>query len=267
MNHMRGASRILRPLSMGIAVAILSSLAAMPAAAAAISADLETGAVFSSYNDVRIPGEGGTRISLTDELSTDPAAFARLRVSYRWNDKHDLSLLIAPLRLEGSGSVDHPVTFTEAVFPARTPLSSRYRFDSYRLSYRRDFHRTERLRIGIGLTAKLRDAAIELRGGGITAKKSNTGFVPLLNFALRWDVRPPVSVIFEGDAAAAPQGRAEDVFLGLGLPLGSRWAFRGGYRLLEGGVDVDEVYNFSLIHYVVFGVTAHFQDTRPGRSG
>jgi len=240
---------------MGIIAASLSPLMAVPAAAS-IFADLETGAVFSRYNDVRIPGAGGTRISFTDELKLDPAAFARLRVSCRWNDRHDLSLLIAPLRLRGSGAVDRPVVFTDALFPAGEPLSSRYRFDSYRLSYRWDFRRAGRLRLGIGLTAKIRDASIELRGGGIGAKKSNTGFVPLLNFALRWRVGPPVSLILEGDAAAAPQGRAEDVFTGLALPLGDRWTLRAGYRVLEGGADNDEVYNFTWIHYAALGMTA-----------
>ena len=34
--------------------------------------------------------------------------------------------------------------------------------------------------------------------------------------------------------------------------------FRLGYRFLEGGADVDDVYNFAFIHYYVFGWSQRF---------
>ena len=40
--------------------------------------DLEGGAVFSGYNDVRIPPDGGTEFSLSEDFSTD--TWQRLRV-------------------------------------------------------------------------------------------------------------------------------------------------------------------------------------------
>lgn len=33
--------------------------------------DTETGAVFTGYNDVAIPGDNGTRFSLSDDLNAD----------------------------------------------------------------------------------------------------------------------------------------------------------------------------------------------------
>ncbi|NNJ51549.1 MAG: hypothetical protein HKP17_00020, partial [Ignavibacteriaceae bacterium] len=42
-----------------------------------IDLDIETGAVFSGYNDVRIPGNGGTLFSLSEELEADPGIFYR----------------------------------------------------------------------------------------------------------------------------------------------------------------------------------------------
>ncbi|NLE06337.1 MAG: hypothetical protein GX638_16250 [Crenarchaeota archaeon] len=33
---------------------------------------------------------------------------------------------------------------------------------------------------------------------------------------------------------------------------------RGGYRMLEGGADNDEVYTFSLFHYAVLGLSYSF---------
>jgi hypothetical protein len=56
---------------------------------------------------------------------------------------------------------------------------------------------------------------------------------------------------------AAPQGRAEDVLAAVVLRLSDSYAMRAGYRILEGGADNDEVYNFSLFNYAVLGVTAN----------
>ena len=61
-------------------------------------------------------------------------------------------------------------------------------------------------------------------------------------------------LLFDADALAAPQGRAEDVLLA------ATWALReglfvyAGYRTLEGGADNDEVYTFAWFHYAVAGV-------------
>jgi hypothetical protein len=62
----------------------------------------------------------------------------------------------------------------------------------------------------------------------------------------------------EGDALAAPQGRAEDVFAGIYFYEDSFLRIKAGYRVLEGGADNDEVYNFSLVHYAVIGGIVRF---------
>ena len=154
------------------------------------------------------------------------------------------------------GSVDFPIEYNGVRFPANTPLDSIYRFNSYRLSWRYGIKEGKQLRIGIGLTAKIRDAFIEISGGGQASKNSNVGVVPLLNFLLEWRFSPVLRLLFEGDAAAAPQGRAEDVQLALIYQKSEKWAFRVGYRILEGGADNDKVYNFALFNYLLVGVTA-----------
>ncbi|MDH4065393.1 MAG: hypothetical protein OEW19_13425, partial [Acidobacteriota bacterium] len=91
-----------------------------------------------------------------------------------------------------------------------------------------------------------------------TAEKSNVGFVPLVNFMLHRRLGARATFALEGDALAAPQGRAEDIFAGLLVHAGSNLSFRAGYRLLEGGADNDEVYTFALIHYLAAGVVVRF---------
>lgn len=220
--------------------------------------DLETGAVFSGYNDVRIPGKGGTLVSLSEDLSADPAWFYRIRLFYSFSDRHHLGVLFAPLSLEAAGRLDRALVFQEATFPAQTPLNASYKFNSYRLTYRWDFHRSEDLELGIGFTAKIRDARIAFEGNGIAAEKKNVGFVPIVHFRVLWRFSDPAAFLLEGDALAAPQGRAEDVLAALVVAVTERIDVRAGYRILEGGADNDEVYNFTLVHYASVGAQVRF---------
>ncbi|MDA3812992.1 MAG: hypothetical protein PF570_01940 [Candidatus Cloacimonetes bacterium] len=220
--------------------------------------DLESGAIFTGYNDVRIPGNQGTLFSLKDDLETDIETFFRARLNYHFNPKHHISLLYAPLIVEANGNVDENLEYQGEIFPANTDLACTFKFNSYRLSYRYDFIRKADLTFGMGFTAKIRDALISLESDNIKAKKENIGFVPIINFRLVWDIIVPLSVIFEGDALAAPQGRAEDVALGLKYQINQNLGLRLGYRILEGGADNDEVYTFSLFHYAVLGLNFRF---------
>ena len=220
--------------------------------------DLETGLAISGYNDVQIPRDTGTKFSLSRDLKTDPGFFFRLRLGYRLGSKHTLSVLVAPLSLNASGNIDKSIRFNGEEFPANIPLEAVYRFNSYRLTYRYDFIRNKNLRLGFGITAKIRDAAISVEGNDKKSENTNVGFVPLINFRLEWFFAKKLSLLLDGDAAAASQGRAEDVLLALQLNLNEDVTLKAGYRILEGGANVEEVYNFALIHFIIAGVTYRF---------
>jgi len=221
-------------------------------------AQVETGVAISGYNDVRISGTTGTLFSLSEELEADPTAFVRLRLAWQISEKSTLMLLAAPLRFSSTGSIDRDVTFEGTTFPAGTPLTGTYRFDSYRATWRFAMRGSERFIWGLGGTIKLRSAAITIEGGGQKAEKPNTGFVPLINFDLTWKATDRLHLIMAGDALAAPQGRAEDVLVGVRYLVNDRISAYGGYRILEGGADVDEVYTFALINYLSAGVRIAF---------
>lgn len=240
------------------AFALILLLIGLPQARAEWSMDVESGAVFSGYNDVQIPQETGTRFSLSEELETDADYFVRLRLTYSFNERHHISALVAPLRLDASGRIDRPVRFNEIEFAANVPLKARYRFDSYRLTYRYDVYRKDNLRAGLGVTAKIRDASISLEDQEKKTENKNTGFVPLVNFRVEWTFAERFGLLLEGDALAAPQGRAEDILLAVTYEPVRRATVRFGYRLLEGGADVDKVYTFALINYIAAGLTITF---------
>lgn len=232
---------------------VMSACCSAAFGACGLNLDLETGLVFSGYNDVRIPGDGGTLISLSRELKSNSVPYGRVRLGRSLGGRHSLRLLAAPLRIEASGTAAKDIAYMGETFPSGTALASSYRFDSYRLTYRWDGLRRSNLEAGIGFTAKIRDASISLSGGGRSAVKKNTGFVPIVNFRVAWMPAQRLKALLEGDALAAPQGRAEDVFAGAAWRLGKRAWLKAGYRVLEGGADNDQVYTFSLFHYAALG--------------
>jgi hypothetical protein len=154
--------------------------------------------------------------------------------------------------------VANDILFEGAVFPANTELTGSYKFNSYRLTYRYDIVLKPRFEFGLGFTAKIRDAEIALSSSELTSVKTNVGFVPIINFRLLWMFDEKLGLLLDGDALAAPQGRAEDVLIAVRYKLSDNFGIRAGYRILEGGADNDEVYNFALFHYASFGVTIGF---------
>jgi hypothetical protein len=228
---------------------------ALPAVSSAeFIVNVQSGAVFSQYNDSRIPGDTGTKISLTDDLEAKPAFAFRGEAGYLFLKDHYIGFMATPLRVESTGTVDRDVTFYGKTFPAGTDLTAHFRFDSYRLTYRYTIVDNGLVSFGLGLTGKIRDAATSIEGGGMSAEKTNTGFVPLVNFRLEVRFLQPFSFILAGDALAAPQGRAEDVFAGFSWRMNDYLSVLLGYRMLEGGADNDKVYTFSMFHYALAGV-------------
>ncbi|MCK9582794.1 MAG: hypothetical protein M0Q46_04135 [Endomicrobiales bacterium] len=227
---------------------------------AGLKVDYEAGLVQSGYNDVQIPGNTGTRFSLsTQDLSIKSDFFWRTTIIDEISPKSSFELLIAPLTLKTEGTLKTPITFTDKTFATGSQINGTYRFDSYRLRYLYLVQESKKVKTWLGLTAKIRDASIKLSDGATITEKQNTGLVPLIAFKVQWDAFDnDFSVLCQGDALAAPQGRAEDVLVALQYKYDATLAFKLGYRVLEGGADNDVVYNFALLHYIALGATFSF---------
>ncbi len=221
--------------------------------------DIESGAVWNGYNDVRVPNTG-TPFSLTEGNRNGANPFFRAELLYTFNRRHTIRALYAPLQINSTGNFNRDVTFNEVVFPEGTLYRSTYVFNSYRLTYRYDFLTMGTFRWGLGLTGKIREAQIEVVGNNRLARTTDLGFVPLVHFYAEWYPAENLSLLFVGDALAIPgsPGRAEDVLLALRYHFDERISIKAGYRILEGGADVDQVYNFSLFHYAVVGMMVAF---------
>ena len=237
-------------------------LAAAATAAPAFAADrfrleLEGGAAWQLRNDFAVPGETGTRLSI-DEANGGPFLAVRGTLWYDLSERSSLRLLAAPLRTNATLTTDTPVEFNGTTFAAGVPLDVDYVFDSYRLSYVYRFKSSGPVSFRAGLTAKIRDARIELSQAGVSNAKTNTGFVPLLYGGVRWQMTDTLALDLEADALAASQGRAEDVALRLEAKVSPKVDVFVGARTLEGGADNDEVYSFAWFAYAIGGVSFRF---------
>lgn len=222
--------------------------------------DFENGYVWAGYNDVQIPKSTGTRFSLKDDFAIEGGYYFRVRLDFKLHPRHTLSVLYAPLSVKASGPTPSPIMFNGTEFPAGVQARGIYRFNSYRLTYRYELVQNETWKVGVGFTAKIRDAGITLETDSLKSEKTNVGFVPLLHFRVEWTLSPKFLFHLEGDALAAPggQGRAEDIALTLQYRLSPKMILKAGYRFVEGGADVEEVYNFAFISYAAAGLIIEF---------
>ncbi|MDT8286428.1 MAG: hypothetical protein RQ748_04895 [Elusimicrobiales bacterium] len=219
--------------------------------------DAETGAVWAGSNNARIPREGGTSFSLTNDLESEAEPYLRVRVGRKFG-KSDISFLAAPLTLRSKGSFDRPVTFNGSVFAAGLRTEAVYRFNSYRLKYLYEFYRGEGLVMRWGGALKLRHAGVRLTNAAVSSEYRNTGFVPLAAFSGEYSFGRGYALLLDAEALGAPQGRAEDIMLALTKQAGPGLRLRAGYRMLEGGSGAGEVYTFAWLHYFLAGLTYEF---------
>ncbi|NIO29752.1 MAG: hypothetical protein GTO29_14495 [Candidatus Latescibacteria bacterium] len=221
--------------------------------------DVEAGPIWQSRNDVEIPNDGtATRFSLADLIGNAPSLFYRISLAYDLTERHGFRLLLAPLTISGSGSPLDTINFEGRTFEKGIPVDAEYRFNSYRLTYRYLLHNGERWRWHIGFTAKIRDAKISLSQLATSTANSNVGFVPLFHFSIEWKSSKRWWAVLDADALAAPQGRAEDVAFRIGYDVTDNMYLSAGYRMLEGGADVDDVYTFAWLHYAAAAVGYRF---------
>jgi len=222
-------------------------------ASAQWSFDLESGLAFQSYNDVRIPNETGTTFSFTGDFRQEGTLVPlRFRVGFTFGEKNHLFAFAAPLAIDYEGEAPEDISFQQTIFPEGQTIEGFYKFNSFRLTYRRDLVQTETWTLGLGFTAKIRDARVQLTSGDLSDKKDDLGFVPLLHILAEYRFET-WSLFLEGDGLAGGPGRAFDYIIGGLFPLREDLALKAGYRLLEGGADVSDVYNFTLINSAAIG--------------
>jgi len=215
--------------------------------------DLEAAAAWQQRNDFAVPGTMGTRVDLPG-ADDRPTWTARATAAVPLTEKWWLRGLVAPLRTVTTITPARDVTFQDATFGAGVPLEVEYVFNSYRASIYRRFTTDGGDELRLGLTAKVRDAKIALTSGSLSREETDLGIVPLVYAGATLSPRPTLRLDLDVDALGAPQGYAIDATVRAMQSLGSGLHAFAGYRILDGGADVDRVYAFGTFHYVTAGI-------------
>ena len=240
------------------------SLGLSPAGAIAQSDDrrftlqLEGGPLWQSRNDVRIPNETGTKFSLVDAVGSGPYSAFRVEAFVEINEKNGLRFVAAPLVIEDDATLGETVLFAGGSFAPGVPTEATYKFSSYRATYRYRVYEGDTWRWKLGFTAFIRDARIALAQEGVDAEDTDVGFVPLVHLNGRARLSEKLSFFVDFDGLGSTQGRAFDVAAKLDWSLSDRVGLAFGYRTIEGGADVERVYNFAWLHFAVASVRVGF---------
>ncbi len=247
---MRSSQEILTGLALVCAVAMSGS--SWGGDTDRFELELEVGPAWQSKNTVQIPNDAsGTRFSLKDLVGTGPWASGRLYFTWNIKPKHSLRLMVGPLSYTETGILDEQVNFAGESYQPGLPVEATYEFNSWRLGYRWKFKDGDRWTLWAGFTANVRDARIALAQGETSSEDTDLGFVPLLSFAADYRFNDRWYAHFDFEGLAGGPGRAIDTALKVVHEINDSWAVSAGYRMLEGGADVDEVYNFAWFQYAV----------------
>ncbi len=220
--------------------------------------ELEGGALFATRADVRIPGDTGTRFSFQDDLDVDPAAYVRGRAYWRPTPRQTILATVVPIDVTASGEIDRDIRFADTVFPAGTAVDASYRFNNYRLTYRYRLVDSGHWQIEAGGTLFVRDARIRVTSADATDRDDDLGVVPLLHLRLAFRPCAAWTLLLDGDALTAPQGRALDLFVGAEYAW-TNWLHTGaGYRILDGGADNSSVFTFAQFQHAAVTLRAAF---------
>ena len=254
-------ARACRLAASGAVLALSAShaWAAEPPGGPSPALTLEGGAAWQLRNTARVPNEApNTRFDIDDITGDGPYASGRVVLDWPLSARHRLRFIVAPLSIDERGNSDQPIVFQDTQF-APGPIEVKYRFDSYRASYRYVFADDARWTWSGGVTLNVRDAEIELRQDGVRRNRSDTGLVPLLAMEGEWRFAPGWYGLLDFEGLAAPQGRAFDAALKLGYDVTPNVTVAGGYRILDGGADNDDLYTFARFDSAVLGLTWRFR--------
>jgi len=150
---------------------------------------LEGSALWQTRNTFRLPGPSGTEIRLAD-YSSGPFFAGRIYGEWNIDEYHGLRALVAPFSVTVAYTPTQPASIGGKTFAAGAPVTSRYTFNSYRLTYRYVFNPGSQIAFRLGFTGKIRDANIVTTDGNQVAENPNLGFVPLIHLGARWTLAP-----------------------------------------------------------------------------
>ena len=151
-------------------------------------AGTEIGFVKVLNNNIQF-GRDGTMFDYVKEGGeSNLYRFSRLTAEIGIDQRHNVIFLVQPLDVTTQVLLARDVRVDSLIFPAETPMTLRYGFDFYRVSYLYDFLKAPEKELSLGASLQFRDAAISFgsQNGQSFRIEQNVGPVPALKARLLW---------------------------------------------------------------------------------
>ena len=255
----RNSTAVSRAGLVALAISCLLTFQSASASEQSLDVRLSIGGSWQQRNDVQIPNDASaTRFSLDDAVDAGALPFVRLEAKWAINDRHGVRVMLAPLEYTESANFDEVIRFAGESFDTGEPVDATYRFNSWRVGYFYTLKNTGTTVFRIGGTLKVRDAEIRLSQGETTSFDDDVGLVPLLYLAGAYRLTERWTLGVDLDGLAGGPGRAIDAGVTLDYKLARRWHIGVEARVLDGGADVDDVFNFATFTSAALSVRASF---------
>ena len=242
-----------------VGIVSLFAFQSVMAADPSVNLRLSVGSSWQTRNDVQIPNDDlGSRFSLEEAVGAGPVSAVRFEMNWAINDRHGIRVLLAPLSYTESVQVDQPVNFAGESFSADQDTDATYRFNSWRVGYHYSLMNNDAGSLRVGATLKVRDAEIRLKQGGTESYDDDVGLVPLLYLAGDYRLSERLTFRADFDGLAGGPGRAIDLGIGLDYAITQRLQIGAEVRVLDGGADTDDVYNFARFNSAALSISTSF---------
>ncbi len=174
---------------------------------------------------------------------------SRLSLELEIKERHTITLLYQPLRLESTALLSRDLTIDELTFPAGNSVDFLYNFPFFRASYMKELMpNNDKFDFALGASLQIRNATISFESTDGTLFRSNRdiGPVPILKFRTRYRPNALTYTEIEADGFYAPisylngsdnevVGAILDASLRQGLKLSDEVGFFLNLRYLGGG--------------------------------
>ncbi len=203
----------------------------------------------TSYNYFSLPNNNEQ--NRFDINETSSVSNYRLFIE-KYFSSWSLTLLYAPLKIDYSQLSDKNFSFNETNFSAGIDTNIKYKFNSYRLGYRKNYF-NGKSRFYWGALLKIRDAEICVSQQSVSNCYDNIGPVPLLNLGaeLYGDL---FYSKFNIDGLFSSRGSAYDANVETGINFNT-FSLGLGFRILGGGADNEKLVNFAQFQSWYLGIT------------
>ena len=216
------------------------------------------GTTVSHHRQLTFYATSNKNSSLKDAVGSGPAPAVRFEVNWAMNQKHGIRVLLAPLSYTEKATFDQPVRFAGESFNSDQAVDATYKFNSWRVGYHYSLMQSDAGSLRIGATLKVRDAEIRLKQGNTESYDDDVGVVPLLYLAGTYRLSNRWTIRADFDGLAGGPGRAIDLGVALDFRVAKQWQIGAEVRVLDGGADTDDVYNFARFNSSAIAISTAF---------